>query len=728
MPTVPNYSTPQVAPQALPGASISGLGQRALAQDTSADDLIQGGRALQNLGAQEINAEAREQMLANQVRVDAALNEVRAAQQKLTFDPVDGYSTKTGAAALDPDAEGNGLSDSYGTKLQESIDAASAGLANPAQQRVFGAQAAALQTQFRGQVQSHVMKEYQSFGLQTQQGTIDLATDAALKQWNDPTAIDAQVQSARAAVWKAGQIAGDPANLVEAKMDKVVSNIHLGVVSSAVENNNPEYAINYLNAYKKDMSANDALKAQGLVRTDMTARVATTTATSAMTKYRAGFAPTDMDRVLAITANTESRNNPNAVGPYIEGQGTAKGSMQVMDATNRDPGYGVVPAKDDSPAERVRVGSDYMAAMIKEYGGNTAQAWAAYNAGPGTVDKAIKKAGPGGDWLAAMADFQTPENHAQTVKYVQTNQQAYQAGGGAPAIPSLQDVHDNIRSSLPEGTDPKTLTAALAEGTRMYTDAINDRKVQGENAVQEAQRVLIQNGGNFGNLPPEMKANVTNFAPGQYDQLQTFAKAIAEPPIKSNMAAYHTALEHPEELAAMPDSAFNNFVMTNFSPSDQKLVAKMREEQRSGKTDASAGAFNTAAFNSVVSNRLLSLGINPQPRKTDLAAQQQIGTIQKFLSDGVLGQQLQLGRKMTAQEISEFVDVQFAKNNTFKTTFIGIPMGETTAPYLNMKVSDIPSGDLTQIKEALAKHGNPDPSDDQVLRTYWMRNMQNGGK
>ena len=38
--------------------------------------------------------------------------------------------------------------------------------------------------------------------------------------------------------------------------------------------------------------------------------------------------------------------------------------MQVMDATNRDPGFGVLPAQDDSPEERARVGRDYLQARF----------------------------------------------------------------------------------------------------------------------------------------------------------------------------------------------------------------------------------------------------------------------------------------------------------------------------------------------------------------------------
>jgi hypothetical protein len=69
--------------------------------------------------------------------------------------------------------------------------------------------------------------------------------------------------------------------------------------------------------------------------------------------------------------------------------GTAKGEMQVLDMTNKDPGFGVKPARDNSPDERARVGRDYLAAMKKRYG-NTETALIAYNWGPGNTDKWLK--------------------------------------------------------------------------------------------------------------------------------------------------------------------------------------------------------------------------------------------------------------------------------------------------------------------------------------------------
>lgn len=88
---------------------------------------------------------------------------------------------------------------------------------------------------------------------------------------------------------------------------------------------------------------------------------------------------------------SESGGNPNAVSPK-----GARGLMQVMPGTSRDPGFGVRPS-NGTQADDVRVGRDYLAAMQSRYGGDMARTWGSYNAGPGRVDRLISRYG--NDWL-----------------------------------------------------------------------------------------------------------------------------------------------------------------------------------------------------------------------------------------------------------------------------------------------------------------------------------------
>jgi soluble lytic murein transglycosylase len=103
----------------------------------------------------------------------------------------------------------------------------------------------------------------------------------------------------------------------------------------------------------------------------------------------------------------ESGGNPNAVSPK-----GARGLMQVMPGTSRDPGFGIRPS-NGTQADDVRVGREYLQKMHSRYGGDLAKMWAAYNWGPGNLDAALQQYGD--NWLAA-APAETRNYVAQNIR------------------------------------------------------------------------------------------------------------------------------------------------------------------------------------------------------------------------------------------------------------------------------------------------------------------------
>jgi hypothetical protein len=81
--------------------------------------------------------------------------------------------------------------------------------------------------------------------------------------------------------------------------------------------------------------------------------------------------------LISSVIRAESNGNPSAVSTA-----GAKGLMQLMDSTARE--MGVTNSFD--PAENIRAGSRYLAQMLDRFG-DLPTALAAYNAGPGTVEK-----------------------------------------------------------------------------------------------------------------------------------------------------------------------------------------------------------------------------------------------------------------------------------------------------------------------------------------------------
>jgi soluble lytic murein transglycosylase len=126
----------------------------------------------------------------------------------------------------------------------------------------------------------------------------------------------------------------------------------------------------------------------------------------------AGFPANRLD---AITAQSESGNRDfYSNGRPVTSPAGARFAMQVMPATARDPGFGLRPANPDDPQDMNRLGREYRAAMEQRYGSDPAKMWAAYNAGPGRLDDALKRGGP--NWLSLLPK--------ETQDYVRKNMRA----------------------------------------------------------------------------------------------------------------------------------------------------------------------------------------------------------------------------------------------------------------------------------------------------------------
>ena len=116
---------------------------------------------------------------------------------------------------------------------------------------------------------------------------------------------------------------------------------------------------------------------------------------ASIARYASMFGP-----LAAGMIHTESKGNPNAVSPV-----GAQGIVQIMPKTAAKPGYGMSPIdlKNTTPEEQIRWGMEYRSRIQKAHGFSEDQATAAYNAGAGKVQQAIKQAkDSGGNWLSYL--------------------------------------------------------------------------------------------------------------------------------------------------------------------------------------------------------------------------------------------------------------------------------------------------------------------------------------
>lgn len=145
-------------------------------------------------------------------------------------------------------------------------------------------------------------------------------------------------------------------------------------------------------------------------------------------------APSGIEALEARVLRQESGGRRyDKEGKLLTSHKGAEGEMQVMPATQRDPGFGVKPARDNSPEEKARVGRDYLRALYNYYGGDEQLTLMAYNWGPGNVNK----------WLKSGKDVAMVPR--------ETRQYASLAKGGIASLPTRHFfTGDPVEDIIPE--------------------------------------------------------------------------------------------------------------------------------------------------------------------------------------------------------------------------------------------------------------------------------------
>jgi soluble lytic murein transglycosylase len=701
MPTVPTYGGANVAPAGPSGAGF------ATPQQTNAvpGQLLNLGEGMTRAGGAVANIAVDLQQQVNQVRVDDGLNKVRQQMLDLTYNPDTGYKTLRGDAALTrPD--GKPLADEYGSKLQTAISDTSAKLGNDAQRQAFMHSANSLMVQFQSGLEEHTLSEYKAYSLSTQEGTIKLGVDEARRNWQDPDKIRLSLDSVKAAVVKTGKLSGWSGSDTTARLREVTSSVHSSVIETALAENNPEYALGYIDQYKGEMTAGDLLKARGVINKDVYQRLADGIATTVVGAARSQAQPGDLGRMVAITLGSESGNRErDAAGNLITSPKGAQGSMQVMPTTNIDPGFGVEPAKDTSDAERARVGRDYLQAMVKHYAGDPAKAWAAYNWGPGKVDAAIKEHGAG--WLA-----HAPE---ETQTYVAKNLAALGSGAGV-VKPTLQQIHDTVREQVTArfGATPPAgmLKLALATATQQFEDNAKAIKADEEARTTAAMQALLANGGRFSQLPYAVRSSIPA---DKVDNVLSFATRVAKGDDITNPAVYQK-LSDPNTLRHLSDNQFFQ-LRAELSESDFKHFSA----QRAAALDKSGNKVeevNMSAMNATLRDRFQTLGIDPTPKDGSDEASR-VGAIKKFVTDSMLAQQKISGKQMSDADVEKHIDSLFAKSVSFRTSFLGFDSGKSSQRLLTLQTSDIPGETRDALVKDFQRAGIDKPTDADLLGAYF---------
>jgi soluble lytic murein transglycosylase len=672
----------------------------------------------------------------NQTRVTDAVNQARVATQDLTYNPQTGYEALKGNDALSRPS-GQPLADEFGDKLQASLSTIAGSLGNDEQRRAFAQVSADLHTQFQGQVEQHALQQFGVYHDSVNDASIALAANSALQHWDnpdyiyghtDPTTGDhtpGAIDAIKAATYAKAQQHGLEGAPADAAILNATSALHREVITAALENNNPQYAVTYMATARKqgELTGNDILALQGHVNQTVWMNVSAAAVGSAAGDAAKQFAPTTMDRFATITMGTESGGHDfNPDGTPMTSPVGAKYKMQVMPATAANPGYGIKPAANDSPAEYNRVGNQLLEAMVQKYG-DPAKAWAAYNAGPGAVDKAIDTANKQrtNDWLSNMP--------AETQGYVKKNMaQLTDPSTARPTRPTELDFVNSALSKLPSDAPPQLVQMTRQHASQQFDVIDKSFKEQGTNALGAVQQWLYANQGQgvtVADVPQQLMDPLLRYAPGDAGRpLESFSKALQRGDTVTNLGRYNDIVSNRGEYFKLDNPHWDQ-LQTQLSPSTFQQLSKQRAQWRDGTGDDSPNGIDHSTVGRVLNERLASLQL-PTSAKPGSPDGAWLGATKLYVDQSIFQAQKSSGLRLTPDQIETHLNNLFAKDVTFKRTVFGIDAGSTHSNLMSMKVSDLVPDTVTQIKGAFAKNGKSNPSDVDILNAYrtWKLNQQ----
>lgn len=462
MPRVPTYDSFQAAPSALPQARINAPEM----PDVAGQQAQQMGRAMAGAGQALGQMATDMEQQANQLRVDDALNRAKEAALRLTYDKDAGFSALKGVNALQrPD--GKPLADEYSENLKRQVDEIAGTLGNPAQRQAFAMHSNDILTSFRGQAIQHEAQEYKTYALSTSEGIQSTALRDIGLNWQNTDAVNSAVERIRAETYRQAQLLGKSAEWQESQSRKLTSNAHKVAMLTALEQNSPAFADAYLKRYAGQMDADDILTVRGHVTKAMDAQVGVAAAADVVTRMQPRIQTSEAERAFNVALGTESNHRQfGADGKPLTSPKGAVGIAQVM------PGTGPEAAKlaglewdeakyKNDPAYNKAIGMAYFQKQLQDNGGDLAKAYAAYNAGPGRLQDAMKKAAQSADFAKAGSGLQAVPwlqyMPKETQAYVEKNMREFEAGQGQAQRPTFQEIDDQLRSD-PAWLETQTAT------------------------------------------------------------------------------------------------------------------------------------------------------------------------------------------------------------------------------------------------------------------------------
>jgi len=691
MPTIPGLDGPQVQSRAAGAPQVSQV-QRL---DASADLTQAAGKMVAN----QFEREMERADTAAIMDVEAKLSQ---RELDLMFNPEGGVYTRRGRDALD-------ITNQTLPAFDQAAEELGRNLQNPRQREQYARIVANKRNQLNGQLNRYEFGQRNEFYDQVAKTNLQVSAEGAIKYANDPEQVAFYRSKGEFVIGEEGMRKGLPPEEILRQQREYGSTVSAGVIQR-MATLDPLKAQQYYAQNYQTMSAGDQAAVDKTLGVAVRKQMANNIATSVWDNGDVGSSG-----LPALIIQAESGGNPAAVSPK-----GALGLMQLMPDTAKEVARDIGVPYDEQrllsdPQYNAALGTAYLNKMLGKYDGSQVLAVAAYNAGPGSVDKWVKDIGDPRTGEISMAEFVKRIPFKETREYTaKIMEKAVPAG-----LPASQRYADGLR--VANGiADP--------ELKKMVMDNLDDRKKAAGAQVaadfEQAAEALQQGG--YSAVPTEL---LTRLPPDEVIKLRRmddYRRKGLEPETDYTKLEEFLAMptEQLAELGLAKDiqpylsKADFNVVRTAWTAATQgdqtpQKVAKGRE-------DAIKNAMAMAGI--VTGNSKDAM----EPK--NLQAQQQFRAALDSRKDSFM--MANGGKEPTIAETEDLaqqllLDVKLAGGGTFygdsRATALWKVMPEDLAKsYLDkgdVKIDKIPPGDRRQIVNALRATGRQ-ASEANIITEY----------
>lgn len=453
MPRVPQYEQ-QVRVQNLPSARERNF----ITPEVLGADIARGVGQAANMLAGIAQKEQEKADVAALMDADRQLADL---ELRLFNDPEKGAYATRGRDAF-------GLPDRVFPEWDKSVSEIE-GRLTPAQRAAFQRQAQGRRGDLQRGLSRHILQESERYYTAESQAYISTAVDAAAANYTDPERVEVELGRIARGVMSAPGMEGASPTVVNEAIRASQSKA-LRAVTERMMLDDPTGAENYLLRMQDRMAAGDVADLREKLQPLSQAREVTAIADSIWNGGGTTGAPVGTDGVWANMIRRESGGRQfDAQGNPLTSSAGAVGIAQVMPGTGPEAArlaglpWDEERYKNDASYNKA-LGRAYFDKQVETFG-DARLAAAAYNAGPGAVQKWIKEIGDPRTGEISMADFVAAIPFKETREYVQAvapgGDAPQPSSGGKPTLSSLMAQARNI-------ADPKVRREVESDITRRW--------------------------------------------------------------------------------------------------------------------------------------------------------------------------------------------------------------------------------------------------------------------